>query len=89
VYDCLASHKALDRLLRLWNLHLLHGTRRRSPSRLPKAILDVGDATSLVAQINGIGLLHVLYPDLTEFVYANGRRKAVLIPVAAHISKFV
>jgi hypothetical protein len=40
-----------------------------------------------VAQKDGIGLVEVVYTDFTELVYADGRRKAVLMPIIAHTSK--
>jgi putative transposase len=87
VYDCGVNHKVVERLLRLWDLRILRGTRQRKPSGIRKAILQVGDRANLVAQMNGIGLFRVMYTDFTELVYANGGRKAVLMPIVSHTSK--
>lgn len=87
VYDCSVNHKVVERLLRLWDLRILRGTRRPAPSGIYKAILEVGDKANLVAEKDGFGLFEVVYTDFTELVYADGQRKAVLMPIIAHTSK--
>ena len=87
VYDCGVNHKVVERLLRLWDLRILRGTRQRKPSGIRKAILKVGERANLVGQMNGIGLFRVMYTDFTELPYANGRRKAVLMAIIGHTSK--
>lgn len=87
VYGCDVNHKVVERLLRLWDLRILRGARRPTPSGIYKAILEVGDKANLVAQKDGIGLFEVVYTDFTELVYADGHRKAVLMPIIAHTSK--
>jgi len=87
VYDCAVNHKVVERLLRLWDLRIMRGTRQRKPSGIRKAILEVGDRVNLVAQMDRIGLLRVVYTDFTELLYANGSRKAVLMPIIGHTSK--
>jgi len=34
-----------------------------------------------------IGLFQVVYTDFTELLYADGHRKAILIPIVGHVSK--
>jgi putative transposase len=87
VYGCGVNHKVVEQLLRLWDLRILRGTRRPTPSGIYRAILEVGDKANLVAQKDGIGLFEVVYTDFTELVYADGQRKAVLMPIIAHTSK--
>jgi transposase InsO family protein len=87
VYDCGVNHKVIERLLRLWDLRIMRGTRRRKPSGIRKAILEVGNRANLVAQMDDIGLFRVLYTDFTELTYANGSRRAVLMPIVGHTSK--
>lgn len=87
VYNCGVNHKVVERLLRLWDLRILRGARRPTPSGIYKAILEVGDKANLVAQKDEIGLFEVVYTDFTELVYADGHRKAVLMPIIAHTSK--
>ena len=40
-----------------------------------------------LAQMEEIGLFQVVYTDFTELLYADGRRKAILIPIIGHVSK--
>jgi len=87
VYDCGVNHKVVERLLRLWDLRILRGTRRCRPSGIRKAILAVGDRANLVAQMGEVDLFEVLYTDFTELSYANGHRKAVLMPIIGHTTK--
>ena len=87
VYDCGVNHKVVERLLRLWDLRIMRGTRQPRPSGIRKAILEVGNRANLVAQMDGIGLFRVVYTDFTEVSYANGARKAVLMRVIGHTSK--
>ena len=87
VYSCGVNHKVVERLLRLWDLRILRGARRPTPSGIYKAILEVGDKANLVAQKDEIGLFEVVYTDFTELVYADGHRKAILMPIIAHTSK--
>jgi len=42
VHDCVVNHKVVERLLRLWDLRIIRGTRKRRPSGIRKAILEVG-----------------------------------------------
>lgn len=87
VHDCAVNHKVVERLLRLWDLRIIRGTRKRRPSGIRKAILEVGDKANLVAQMDRIELFQVVYTDFTEISYANGCRKAVLMPIIGHTSK--
>jgi len=87
VHGCGVNHKVVERLLRLWDLRILRGTRQRKPSGIRKAILKVDNRANLVAQMNAIGLFRVMYTDFTELSYANGGRKAVLMPIIGHTSK--
>jgi putative transposase len=89
VYDCRINHKVVERLLRLWDLRIMRGTHRRKSSGVRKAILEVGDRANLVAQAGEIGLFEVMYTDFTELPYANGSRKAVLMPIIGHASKLI
>jgi len=87
VHDCAVNHKVVERLLRLWDLRIIRGTRKRRPSGIRKAILEVGGKANLVAQMDRIELFQVVYTDFTEISYANGCRKAVLMPIIGHTSK--
>ena len=71
----------------IWDLSILRSTRRPKPSSIRQAITGAGNRANLVAQREEIGLFQVLYTDFTELRYADGRRKAFLIPIIGHTSK--
>jgi putative transposase len=88
-YGRQVNHKVVQRLLRVWDLLLVRNVRRPKPSGIHQAILAVGERVNLVARMDEIGLFEVLYTDFTEIPYANGYRKAHLIPILGHASKIV
>ena len=88
-HQCHVNHKVVERLLRTWDLRILRHTRRPRPSGTQQAIAEVGEHANLVAQMPEIGLFEVLYTDFTELVFANGDRKAHLMPIVGHGSKLV
>jgi putative transposase len=87
VHHCHVNHKVVERLLRLWDLRILRGTRRRKPSGVYQAILEAGELANVVAQMEEIGLFEVVYTDFTELLYAEGDKKAFLMPIIGHASK--
>jgi putative transposase len=87
VHHCHVNHKVVERLLGLWDLSILRGTRRREPSGVQRALQEAGDQANLVAQMLEIGLFEVVYTDFTELSYAEGCRKATLMPIVGHASK--
>ena len=88
-YDIDTNHKVIERLLRIWDLVILRSTHRPKPSSVQQAIADAGDYANLVAQMEEIALFQVVYTDFTELRYADGQRKAFLIPIVGHVSKMV
>jgi transposase InsO family protein len=86
-YGIDVNHKVIERLLRIWDLAILRSTHRPRPSGIQQVIAEAGELANLVAQMEEIGLFQVLYTDFTELVYADGHRKAVLIPIIGHTSK--
>ncbi len=83
------NHKVLRRLKRCWDLPLLRATRTPKRSGIQQAIHAAGKRANLVASLEGIQALEVLYTDFTELLYASERAKAQLIPILDHASKFV
>jgi transposase InsO family protein len=81
------NHKVVQRLLQVWELRLMRSIRRPKPSGVRQAIISSGKQVNLVAQLDKIELFQVSYTDFTELVYANGRRKAQLLPIIGHVSK--
>ena len=86
-YDLDVNHKVVERLLGIWDLSIVRSTHRPRPSSIRRAITKTGKLANLVAQLEEIGLFQVLYTDFTELRYADGRRKALLIPIIGHVSK--
>jgi len=86
-YDLDVNHKVVERLLGIWDLSILRSTHRPKPSSIRQAITEAGRLANLVAQLEVIGLFQVLYTDFTELRYAEGRRKAFLMPIIGHASK--
>ena len=84
-YD--VNHKVIERLLGLWDLLILRSTHRPKPSSVQQAIIEAGEWANLVAQMEEIGLFQVLYTDFTELSYADGHRKAILMPIIGNASK--
>jgi transposase InsO family protein len=86
-YGLVINHKVVQRLLQLWDLSLLRSIRTPQPSRIRQAIETAGKYANLVAQMDQIGLFEVAYTDFTELVYADGTRKAYLMPIIGHVCK--
>jgi len=86
-YHVGVNHKVVERLLGMWDLSILRSTHRPRPSCVRKVIIEAGERANLVAQMDEIELFQVVYTDFTEILYADGRRKAVLMPIIGHVSK--
>jgi putative transposase len=87
VYGIQVNHKVIECLLGLWDLSILRSTHPARPSYIQQAIVEAGERANLVAQMEEIGLFQVVYTDFTELIYADGHRKAHLIPIIGHASK--
>jgi transposase-like protein len=87
VCDCGFNRKVVGQLLRLWDLRIVRGTRRRELSDIRKAILEVEDRADLMAQMDKIGLFRVVYTDFTELSYADEGRKSILMAIVPRTSK--
>ena len=83
------NHKVVQRLHQLWDLPVLRSTRRPRGSGLRQVITAADGRMNLVGNLEEIKLFQVAYTDFTELVYAEGRRKAQLIPFIGHICKVV
>jgi len=83
------NHKVVQQLHQLWDLPVLRSTKRPRASDLRQVITAADGRINLVPNLEEIELLQVAYTDFTELVYAEGRRKAQLIPIIGHICKVV
>lgn len=86
-YGLEVNHKVVQRLHKLWELPLVRSTRVPQPSGVRRALVVSGERVNLVAQQEGIGLFEVAYADFTELCYADGRKRAYLMPLVGHSCK--
>jgi transposase InsO family protein len=86
-YDRVVNHKVVQRLLQVWDLRLARSVRPPKPSGIRQAIAAGGERANVVAQLEHIELFEVAYTDFTELVYADGQRKAQLLPIVDHVCK--
>jgi transposase InsO family protein len=77
----------IQELLHLWDLSMLRKARRPKPSSIRQVILAAGDKANLVKGKDEIGLFEVSYTDFTEILYADGHKKAHLMPIIGHVCK--
>ena len=84
-YGHRVNRKVVERLHRLWDLPLRR-VRRPKPSAIRRAIDAAGPRANLLSRRRKaeIGPLEVIYTDFTELRYADGTRKAWLIPLLDH-----
>jgi len=86
---CPIRETAVRRVLGMWDLGLRRRTRKPKAS-LPRAHLKRrGWRANLVAGISTPGPFQVLYTDFSELWYERGRKKAYLIPLLDHETKYV
>ena len=88
-YERKVNHKVVQRLLRIWHLCLARRIRPPKPGGIRQVIIASGERANLVTQLGQIEPFQVAYTDFTEIVYANGQRKAQLLPIVDHVSKLV
>lgn len=85
------NRKVVERLHRLWDLPLRRTVVVPKPSPIRQVIEVAGPRANLLAgrDKTEIGPFEVLYTDFTELIYAGGTRKAWLIPLLDHATKYV
>jgi transposase InsO family protein len=86
-YDQVVNRKVVQRLHQMWDLPLLRNTRPPKPSGIRRAIVAAGERVNLLAQQEEIRPFAVAYTDFTELLFANGSRKAYLMPIIGHTCK--
>jgi putative transposase len=89
IYGYHVNHKVVQRLHQAWDLPLIRGTKQPKPSGIRQVITAAGDRVNLIAGKEAIEPFRVAYTDFTELIYADGRKKAYLIPILDHASKLV
>jgi transposase InsO family protein len=85
------NHKVVQKLHQEWGLPILRCIKPPKPSGIRQVITAAGDRINLVAKTekDEIETFDVAYTDFTELTYADGHRKAHLIPIIDHASKMV
>jgi len=86
-YGYRINHKVVQRLHQEWGLPLMRSIKPPKPSGIRQVIRVAGERVNLVTKKDEIGSLEVGYTDFTELIYADGKRKAYLIPIVDHGSK--
>lgn len=87
VFGQVVNSKVVQRLHHRWNLPLLRNRRGPRPSGIRKAIVAAGERVNLASQLKEIRLFDAVFTNFTEQLYANGARKAHLMPIIDHASK--
>jgi transposase InsO family protein len=87
VHGYAVNHKVVQKLHQEWDLPLIRTIKPPKLSGVRQAITVAGDRVNLVAGREEIETFEVAYADFTELLYADGRRKAYLIPIVDHGSK--
>lgn len=83
----MVNHKVVQRLHRSWDLPLVRRVKAPRPSGVRQVLLELGGHVNLVASLDRIRPLEVLYTDFTELAYATG--KAQLMTLLDHATKVV
>ena len=79
----------VQRVLGMWDLSLRRWAGKPKPS-VPRKLLAKGsDGMNLVARIEEPDPLQVFYTDFTAIWYADGGKKAYLMPLVDHATKWV
>ncbi len=79
----------INELMRMWGLNRERQARDTNRSGYQQAIEEAGEQANLMAERKQIEWFEVVYTDFTELTYAGGSRKAQLMSVIGHTSKFV
>jgi len=79
----------IRRVLGMWDLSLRRWVKKPKPS-VPRELLHTnGHGMNLVVGMDVVDPLQVLYTDFTEIRYARGGKKAYLMPLLDHATKWV
>ena len=76
------------RFQQVWGLALLRTTRTPQPSSIRQIIVAADSRVDIVAQLEEIEPLDVVYTGFTELRCAGCTQKAYLMPIVGHASKF-
>jgi len=90
-YGQRVGKKVVLKLMRDEEIQILRKVKKPKPSIIRKILTQLGDKMNLVAAILAEGakprLFEISYTDFTELLFAQGKRKAQLMPIVEHVSK--
>jgi len=88
-YGWTVNTKVVRKLQKAWELPLVRVVHPPKPSAIRRVLQQLGDRINLVASLETIRPLQVLYTDFTELIFDRQQQKAYLMPVVDHASKYV
>jgi putative transposase len=92
VYGHQINKKVVIKLMRDQEIQILRKVKKPKPNQVNQILTQLGNKMNLVAinyliPGNEIGLFEVYYTDFTQVEYAQGRKKAQLMPIIEHQAK--
>ncbi len=88
-YGRTVNAKVVRRLQKAWDLPLVRAIRPPKPSVIRQVLSRIGGRINLVAALDSIRPLQVLYTDFTELLFDRRAQKAYLMALVDHASKYV
>ena len=88
-YGKAVNTKVVRKLQKAWELPLIRAVHPPKPSAIRRVLHQMGDRINLVATLENIHPLQVLYTDFTELIFDRQQQKAHLMPLVDHASKYV
>ena len=82
------NHKVVERLHSCWDLSVIRSIKAPKGSFIRALLKDAGESISLVASLGKIDDFEVFYTDFTEIIYCYGEKKAYLMPIIDHSSRY-
>lgn len=83
------NHKVVEKLHGCWGLSIMRTVKRPPESAVRTILREAGPLINLVAHLDEIDDLEVLYTDFTQIRYQRGGAKAQWIPIIDHTSKMI
>lgn len=92
-FETTINHKVVEKLLRHWEIQLKSNARKTGKSPVEEVIEAAGEGVNLAKKRrqkdSPIRPFELLYTDFTIIEYANGMRKAKMMPIIGHTTKLI
>ncbi len=88
-YGHRVNHKVIRRLVKMWGLSIRRHIREPERDGIKSAIRVAGSRADMVTGRDDIKPFEVIITDFTELTYADGKKKAKLMPMIDHEVKIV